>query len=235
MLLSRNYWASRDFGIRFATDGEGAGGGKDGAKDESKTGDQSKDGSKGGDSSQSDDLDGIDGLGDKGKNAIRAARQERDTAKNELATLAATVKDLQKFKDDQEKASREASEEDAKNKGEFEKLATKYKGELDTAQADVKTLTGRIKDLEAAMAGDLEEQFKALPEEVQKLWKGDEADVLGKYKFVTDPDYKAIAKRLAGESQQEGDRGNGKNPPAGDKKVTDAQASQSQAPLYSAF
>lgn len=235
MLTSRNYWASRDFGIRFATDGDGAGGGDKGADGDKGSGDQGDKGSKGGDDSKSDDLDGIEGLGDKGKNAIRAARQERDKAKDDLATLAATVKDLQKFKDDSEKASRDKAEEDAKNKGEFETLATKYKGEKETAEADLKTANARVKELEAAMATGIEDQFKAYPEEVQKLWKGDDKDILGKYRFVTDPDMKAIAERLTGDSKTEGDRGNGKNPPVGDKKVTDEQASKSQAPIYSSF
>lgn len=235
MLISRDFWASRDFGIRFATDGDGAGGGNGTQDGDQKGSDSSKDGDQKGGDSKGDDLDGVEGLGDKGKNAIRAARAERDQAKKDLADLTATVKDLQKFKEDTEKAARDASEEDAKNKGKFEELANQYKGDAEKAQGDLKTANARIKDLEAAMAEGQEDQLKELPEEVRALWKGDDKgyDVLELYKFLNDDATKKLVAKLSGSSSE--DRGNGKNPPLGDKKVSSEDATKSQAPIYNAF
>lgn len=184
-----------------------------------------------------DDLDRIEGLGDKGKEAIRKERADAKAARDEAKTLKDERDALLKDKTDREEADAKAREDEAKQKGEFEKLATEREQERDAAKADAKTLKADNDALREAMKAGIEAGWKELPESVRKLGEKQhpEDDVLGRFQFLNDPDTAALVKQLTGKEPPK--RGNGGDPkPSGNGSGDDAAAQKAQrSQLHSVF
>lgn len=159
-----------------------------------------------------DDIDGIDGLGDKGKEAIRKERVAAKAATDALKETQKKLADLERDKADRETAEAKAKEAEAAKKGEFEELATKREQERDAAKADATRLTAENDQFRAAMATGVAAGWKDLPEEVRKVGEKQhpEDDVLGRWSFLHDPDTKALVAKLTDKSETK--RGNGRDP-----------------------
>jgi hypothetical protein len=186
---------------------------------------------------KSDDLDKIDGLGDKGKEAIRKEREAAKVARDEAKAMKDERDALQKEKTEREDAAAKAREDEAAKKGEFETLAQQRESERDAAKADAKTLKADNDALREAMKAGLEAGWKDLPESVRKLGEKQhpEDDVLGRWTFLHDPDTAALVKQLAGKEPPK--RGNGGDPkPNGTGSVSNEAAQKAQrSQLHSVF
>lgn len=128
----------------------------------------------------------LDALGDKGKLALIKTREERDalkTAKDAAEAELQTFRDAEtKRKNDEQKAAKKKAEAD----GEWERLATER-------EATVSTLTTERDDFKTKYEKALETitpgvtaQWKDLPPEVTKMYRGAEDDVLAKHAFIAD-------------------------------------------------
>lgn len=164
--------------------------------------------------STSDDLDKVEGLGDKGKEAIRKEREAAKAAADEAKAAKAERDALLKEKAEREAAESKAREEEAARKGEFETLAQKREAERDEAKTDVARLTSEMDQFKAAMAEGIKAGWKDLPEEVRKIGEKQHAedDVLGRFQFLNDPDTKALVVKLTGST--EGKAAHGRDPKA---------------------
>lgn len=91
-------------------------------KSESASGTESK--------NQDTKVDDIEGLGDKGRDAIRRERDARETAEKE-------TKRLKKLVDDAETATKKREADEAAAAGKFEELATARQQEIDRLTADL--------------------------------------------------------------------------------------------------
>ena len=162
----------------------------------------------------SDDLDKVEGLGDKGKEVIRKEREAAKAAADEAKAAKAERDALLKEKAEREAAESKAREEEAARKGEFETLAQKREAERDAAKAEAKTLADENTELKAAMAEGITSGWKDLPDEVRKIGEKQHAedDVLGRFRFLNDPDTKALVAKLTGST--EGKAAHGRDPRA---------------------
>lgn len=220
MLTSKSYWRDRTFPL-FATDGAGGGAGG-GDKSESKP---DTDDSK-------DDLDAIEGLGDKGKDAIRREREARAVAVDEAKKAKKERDALLKEKQERESAEQDAKDDDAAKRGEFEDLAKKRERERDTARTEAASLKADNDQLREAINSVLEAEWKALPPEVTDAFLGDDDDALGKLLFL--PKGKALAIKLAEKADPA--RGNGQDPrsrgASTGNKATEDEARRANASRY---
>lgn len=183
--------------------------------------------------STSDDLDKVEGLGDKGKEAIRKEREAAKAAADEAKAAKAERDALLKEKAEREAAESKAREEEAARKGEFETLATTRERERDEAKADVTRLTSEVDQYKAAMASGIAAGWKELPDEVRKLGEKQhpESDVLGRFAFLHDPDTKALVAKLT--VSTEGKAAHGRDPRAtGSSRTTNEDARKAQGVLY---
>lgn len=186
--------------------------------------------------STSDDLDKVEGLGDKGKEAIRKEREAAKAAADEAKAAKAERDALLKEKAEREAAESKAREEEAARKGEFETLAQKREAERDEAKAELTRLTSEVDQFKAAMAEGIKSGWKDLPDEVRKIGEKQHAedDVLGRFQFLNDPDTKALVAKLTGST--EGKAAHGRDPKAtGTSKPTNEAASKAQAAIYRNF
>lgn len=235
MQLSRAFWASRSYPL-FAPDGT-EGGGTGTGNGEGDPANAGTEGAKDGDGKGKGDgdLDGIEGLGDAGKEAIRKERAAAKAANDALKDVQKKLADLEKDKADREAAEAKAKEDEAKQKGEFEQLAAKREEERDAAKADVTRLTAENDQYRAAVEKVLADEWKALPAEAIEAYAaagGKDDDPLGKLSFL--PAGKKIAAKLA--EKGEAQRGNGPNPrPGGNGTVPDADKRKAQAGMYRNF
>lgn len=142
-----------------------------------------------------DDLDKIEGLGDKGKEAIRKEREAAKAAADEAKTAKAERDALLKKEADRDAAEAKAREDDAARKGEFEKLANERQAALDAAKAEGKALKADNEALRTAISGFLDAEWKALPDSVKAAYLGGDDDPLAKLTFL--PKGKALADELA--------------------------------------
>lgn len=150
-----------------------------------------------------DDLDKIEGLGDKGKEAIRRER---------------------------EAAEAKAREDEAAKKGEFEKLAADREAERDAAKADVKSLQADNDALREAINGFLDAEWQALPAEVRDAYLGADDDPLAKLRYL--PKGKALAEKLAGKEPAKRGAGADPKP-NGTATISDEDKRKAQAGMYS--
>jgi hypothetical protein len=190
----RLLWADRALPL-LAPDGESGGGG--GETTTQKT------------ESAGDDLDKIEGLGDKGKEAIRKERDAAKAARDEAKALKEERDALQQEKADREAAESKARDEEARKKGEFAQLADQRGRDLDTAKADNKTLKADNDALREAINGFLDAEWKALPDTIKAAYLGADDDPLAKLRFL--PRGKALAEELVG-SKDPAKRGAGPDP-----------------------
>ncbi|MCA9878212.1 MAG: hypothetical protein KC442_10540 [Thermomicrobiales bacterium] len=177
-----------------------------------------------------DDLDKIEGLGDKGKEAIRREREAAKAAADRAKAAEARLDALQKEKSEREAAEAKAREDEAAKKGEFEKLAADREAERDAAKADVKSLQADNDALREAINGFLDAEWQALPAEVRDAYLGADDDPLAKLRYL--PKGKALAEKLAGKEPAK--RGAGADPkPNGTATISDEDKRKAQAGMYS--
>lgn len=97
-----------------------------------------------------------------------AADKAADTQKPDAALLS-KLAELEKWKADQEEAVTKAKEEEAKKKGEWEKLANDRETEAKTLKEKLALYEKAEKAREDAAKADLEAALKELPKEVAEL------------------------------------------------------------------
>ena len=179
-----------------------------------------------------DDLDGIEGIGDKGKDAIRKEREAAKAAREEAKAAKEERDALKAEKEKREAEEAAAKEKEAAAKGEWEALAVKREGELKTAKDEAAALKGENDQLKTAIGAVLDAEWKDLPSEVRDAYLGAEDDPLAKLAFL--PKGKALAAKLAGATETR--RGNGRDPiSAGGGKVSDDDKRKAQAGMISRF
>lgn len=184
---------------------------------------------------QKDEFDGLE-LGDKGKEAIKREREARKAAEDARKAADDELATLRKEKADREAAEQKRKEKEAAEAGKFEELATTRERERDEAKTEVTRLTSEVDQLKAAMASGIATGWKDLPEEVRKLGEKQHAeeDVLGRFRFLNDPDTKALVAKLTGST--EGKAAHGRDPRAtGTSKATNEDARKAQAAIYRNF
>lgn len=147
-----------------------------------------------------------DDLGEKGKEAIRKEREARKAAEKERD-------ELQRLVDEAAAAKAKAEEEDAKARGEFEKLANDRLEKLTTAQADLKTVTAerdaalaRVQAYEDRDRTTITEGVKDLPEDLRDFDPGADAPLDARLAWFEK------ARAHAAKRTTDPQRGNGRNP-----------------------
>jgi hypothetical protein len=128
----------------------------------------------------------LEGLGDKGKLTLIKIRDERDALKAARDAAEAELTTLRDAETKRANAERKAAEKKAQDDGEWERLATER-------EAAVTNLTTERDDFKAKYEKALETitpgvtaQWKDLPPEVTKMYRGDDSDVLAKHAFIAD-------------------------------------------------
>lgn len=180
------------------------------------------------------DIDQIEGLGDKGKEAIR---QERAAAKAAAADAAKAREErdaLLKEKQERDAAAVKAREKAAAEAGKFEELAATREQERDAATADAARLTAAVDQYKAAVEKVLADEWKALPPEAIEAYTaagGKDDDPLGKLVFL--PAGKKLAAKLADKGDPK--RGNGPDPRSRSEHGNDEAGRKAQATLYRNF
>lgn len=176
MLSSRTFWQGRSFPL-FDTEDTGGGTNDDGNK-----------GDTGRDAGNADDQQKT-GDGEKGddKEALRRMGEQRDAARKDAA-------DMKKRLDAIEDAEKKRRDKEAKEAGKFEELANEKDAELKTATGRVADLEKQVEALTAAIDAVLDSEWKQLPEEVRDAYLGDDDDPLAKLKFL--PRGKKLAEKL---------------------------------------
>jgi hypothetical protein len=129
----------------------------------------------------------------KNRDAAKLARQGAAAAKAErdrlLAEKAAT-----------DEAKRQADEAEAVKKGEFEKLATERAETLKAKEADLAAANAKIASLVTALKPEVEDAWKALPDEITELYVGEADDVLAKRQFMAS--HKKLIDALTGKQDE---------------------------------
>jgi len=134
-------------------------------------------------------------LGEKGRDALQRERNARKAAEKERATLAKQIADL-------EKAQKDRDDADARQKGEWEKIATDRQKELDTLKQD-------LADHDLKSRKETIAKAHGIPDEFVDRLKGDtDAEI--------EDDAKTVAKLLKAREAPETDAG--AKTPAGVKK-----------------
>jgi len=204
MLLTNRHFGIWQFAPMWEATDKGGGGGADPPADDS-------------------DLDSIEGLGDKGKEAIKAERKARRDADAALKTLQGSVaglqdslKALQDEKTQRDADAAAAAERDRESRGEFEALAKTREQERDKAKDDLKALQERFDALHAVATATVKTDFDALPQEVRDVYSGAADDPVAMLAFI--PKGKALAAKLTGgeENNSRNTDGAKPNPPVGD-------------------
>lgn len=172
-------------------------------------------------------------LSDAGKAALKAERDARKAAAKEAADLKARLADLEAKQSEADAAKAKAEEAEAIKRGEFEQLVVKRTEELQGVTGERDTLKQRLDTALSLISASLDQDWKAAPDQVTKLYRGDAADVLAKRQFLTDH-----ADIIAALTDKQDDRkqaaGFGRTPtPNGDgKKIPDADARKEQSGIY---
>lgn len=115
-------------------------------------------------------------------------------------TLQSERDEMAKRLDALEKADKKRREDEAAEAGKFEELAQTREQERDSAIQERDALKAENLKLRDTLKAGVEEDWKALPEEVRKVGEKSypEDDVMGRYSFLTDPDTKALVAKIAG-------------------------------------
>lgn len=238
MLGSRDFWASQHFPL-LKPDGESGGGGGAGTGSEGGSGAAGGTGSAGGTGGAgggSGDPDAELELGDKGKAAIKAVREERDTLKQRATDAEKELAALRQEKADREADEQKRRDDEAAQSGKWEELATKRETDLNAAKGEVTQLTGELDQYKTAVSKLLDDEWKALDDEAREAFSaagGNDEDPLARLAYLP-TGKKHTAKRA---ERTETARGNGRDPKSGGGagKVTDEAKQKAQAGLYSRF
>lgn len=212
-------------GPLLAPEGNDGGGGGTGTQDGAKTADPG--GTKGDGASHDGNAGAVTFTAEQQREVDRIAAQARKDGKK-AAEDAATAT--------QQAAERQRQIDADVAKGEFESARQKLTGDLTAAQTERDRLSAENDQLRAAMATGLEAGWKALPEPVRKVGEKQhpEADVLGRWQFLHDPDTQALVSSLA--EKADTIRGNGHDPkPGGDAKPSGEDAKRSQRVVLRSF
>lgn len=109
-----------------------------------------------------------------------------------------------------EQSRKDKEAEDARKAGDFEKVETTLKNDLETAKGEVKTLTEQNQALRDAMKTGVEAQWKELPASLQVAGKFiGEDDILARWNYLHDAD---VQKQIAEANKADPKRGNGRDP-----------------------
>jgi len=120
-----------------------------------------------------------------------------------------------------------AAAEEAKKRGDFEAVENQLKADVETAKSEAKRLKAENDTLREAMKTGIEARWKDVPEKIAKLYKGDEADVIGRWNFLNDPDVAELVKDLSGSTaKRETDSGTSAIPPRGVAAPKDDEAAR---------
>jgi hypothetical protein len=139
-------------------------------------------------------------LNDAGKAAIAKERDARKQAAKEARELKAELDALKADKAAADEAKRLADEKAAEEQGQFKELAEQRANDLAAANAEKQTAQEKLDTLIASIKPDVDEAWKALPEEVSELFTGDANDVLSKKAFMAS--HKKLIDRLADDKQK---------------------------------
>jgi DNA repair exonuclease SbcCD ATPase subunit len=139
-------------------------------------------------------------LNDAGKAALRKEREARKAAKQEADAARAELETLRKAKAEADEAKRQADEAEAVKKGEFEKLATERAETLKAKEADLAAANAKIASLVTALKPEVEDAWKALPDEITELYVGEADDVLAKRQFMAS--HKKLIDALTGKQDE---------------------------------
>lgn len=126
------------------------------------------------------------GLNDAGKAALQKERDARKAAAKEAAEAKAELETLRKAKADADAAKAQAEEDEAKRNGEFEQLATKRAEELQAVTGERDSLKSRLETALTLIGATVDQEWKAAPDAVTKLYKGEDTDVLAKRQHLAD-------------------------------------------------
>lgn len=170
-------------------------------------------------------------LGDAGKKALDAEREARRKAESDAKQAKDQLETLMREKAETDAAKAAAEEEEARKRGEFEQIAQKRQGELETVKLELEALkadfakasellesviTERVAALEATESTDL---IAAFPRE---------ATALEKIAWLDDPRTKAAVTRAEEAKKVLGANGKPKvpgtpDPSSGARSATDAE------------
>jgi hypothetical protein len=139
------------------------------------------------------------------------AQYKADLRRNIAADLRKSIADDLKADQDRkaedDRKKREA--DDAKKAGDFEKVETQLRTDLDAAKSEATSLKAENDQLREAMKVGVEAQWKDLPPALQLASKFiPEEDVLGRWTYLNDPD---VQKQIK-DSDKEVARGSGRDP-----------------------
>jgi len=172
------------------SDGSGGGGGAEGTGPDAEQKPEAK-----------DDQNADEAIKKELRNRANKLQEERDA--------------LLREKQQREDADKKRREKEAEEAGKFQELATQREKERDDAIQERDALKAENQKLRDTMQAGVQEQWKALPDEVRKV--GEKAhpddDIHGRYAFLTDPDTKALVARITGDGGERRRDGNGPNPP----------------------
>lgn len=134
-----------------------------------------------------------------------------------------------------EQARKDKEAEDAKKAGDFEKVESTLKADLDAARTEATSLKGENDQLREAMKAGVDAQWKDLPPALQLAGKViAEDDVLGRWNFLNDPD---VVKQVKDAEANAGPKApHNRDPKAnGTSNATNEDARKAQASLYRNF
>lgn len=132
---------------------------------------------------------------------------------------------------DQARKDKEA--EDAKKAGDFEKVESTLKADLQTANDEKAALQAQVDQYQAAVDAVLKADWDALADDVKEYFPGDEDDTLAKVNWL--PKGKALQAKLHPD-KTDPKAAHGRDPRAtGTSKPTNEEARKAQGVLYRNF
>jgi hypothetical protein len=143
-------------------------------------------------------------LNDAGKAAIAKERDARKQAAKEARELKAELDALKADKAAADEAKRLADEKAAEEQGQFKELAEQRANDLAAANAAKQTAQEKLDTLIASIKPDVDDAWKALPEEVSEIYTGAADDVLGKKQFMTT--HKKLIDKLTATKEEQNDQ-----------------------------
>jgi hypothetical protein len=168
-----------------------------------------------------------DQLGDAGKAALEKERQRAKDAEKR-------AKEAEKRLAEIDAAAAAKEDEDAKARGEFEKLAAKRAADLEKLQTDHKTLaeerdalTAKVQAYEDRDRKTIADGVKDLPDDLKTFDPGDDAPLAARMDWFTK------AQAIASKRTTDPIRGNGRPPESADGRDAKADEAARQAHVLS--
>ncbi len=120
-----------------------------------------------------------DQVGVSSAETVNTAPAERMIPKSRFDEVNKELQALRTAAQRREQEERTAADEQAKQKGEWERLATERQARLEKIESELPTVASRAEAYAAAMEAQIKARVKALPEELRDLMP--EGDVLTRY------------------------------------------------------